>query len=278
MNSTEIDAQQNLRCNSATLLLSPLLGIECLTQCCKIQIPAGYRVQTRDWNRFEGRGRASRGENLKTDREAARLECHACQKTAGTEEHRKIKMTTSHVATDNISSENVQTSYGLFLRHLLAPVNINFLFLCVWSTILSRITGVWLIDGVWIGWIDLLTICIYTDYWHTHTSLLSLLQSPLATGKGLYQGRFFSFRDYAVARWLTLYTWNHSAIFSASLASQPPQISINCSLGTRLTILKWTLLYNHFVRTEEKTLFPPIPLLLLAYSLLRERVYRIVVQ
>jgi hypothetical protein len=37
------------------------------------------------------------------------------------------------------------------------------------------------------------------------------------------------------------------------------------------------LSYNHFARTEKKTLFPTTPLLLLACSLLRGRVYRAVV-
>jgi hypothetical protein len=50
-------------------------------------------------------------------------------------------------------------------------------------------------------WIlDLLTVCIhhselhFTVHWHTKTSVLSILQSPLAVSwKRFYRGRFFSF-------------------------------------------------------------------------------------
>jgi hypothetical protein len=52
------------------------------------------------------------------------------------------------------------------------------------------------------------------------------------------------------SRWLTFHTWTHSAICSLG------------SSGTRLPILSWTLLYNHFARTEQKTPFPTITLFL----------------
>jgi hypothetical protein len=49
-------------------------------------------------------------------------------------------------------------------------------------------------------WMDLLTICIhhselhFTVHWHTQTSVLSLVQSPLAvSGQRLYRARFFIF-------------------------------------------------------------------------------------
>jgi hypothetical protein len=42
--------------------------------------------------------------------------------------------------------------------------------------------------------------------------------------------RFFSFRGYAAARWLTLHTWTHSAIFSASIAEPNSPLTAHLDL------------------------------------------------
>jgi hypothetical protein len=90
---------------------------------------------------------------------------------------------------------------------------------------------------------------IHTDLWLQ--SITISISRFLATD--LTQWRFFSFRGHAVTRWLTLHTWTHSAIFSANSR-------LTAHLGT--PELDWTLLYNHFARTEQKTQFPTIPILL----------------
>jgi hypothetical protein len=54
------------------------------------------------------------------------------------------------------------------------------------SLFLSCILGLVTVDRVWIGWMDLLATCVhhsklhFTGYWHTQTSVLSLVQSKLA--------------------------------------------------------------------------------------------------
>jgi hypothetical protein len=57
-------------------------------------------------------------------------------------------------------------------------------------------------DGVWIGELDLLTTCIQhsglhvADHWNTHTSVVSLVQSPLAVSwQRLLPMQNFIFRD-----------------------------------------------------------------------------------
>jgi hypothetical protein len=78
---------------------------------------------------------------------------------------------------------------------------------------------------------DLHTLQFTVTHTHTHihTLVFSVFTSRILV-TDLAQWRFFSFRDLAVARWLTLHTWTHSAIFSASPCRT--QLSSNRSLGT----------------------------------------------
>jgi hypothetical protein len=98
----------------------------------------------------------------------------------------------------------------------------------------------------------LLTTCTdhsklhFTDHWHTETSVLKsitvLTSCFLATN--LTKWRFFSFLGHAVARWLTLHPWTHSAIFSASLAEP------NSRLTAYLEIRNSTNYSESYVTTD----------------------------
>jgi hypothetical protein len=58
----------------------------------------------------------------------------------------------------------------------------------------------------------------------------ALFSTDVSWQQILTQWRFFSFRGHTVARWLTLHTWTHSAIFSASLAEPNSRRSAHLEL------------------------------------------------
>jgi hypothetical protein len=88
-----------------------------------------------------------------------------------------------------------------------------------------------------------------------NTNVLSLLFTSRFLTTNLTHWRFFSIRGHAVGRWLTLHTWTHSAIFSASPCRA--QLSTNCSLGTPeldsiLILAAWDPRYISSWRTQRK--------------------------
>jgi hypothetical protein len=93
--------------------------------------------------------------------------------------------------------------------------------------------GVWLLDGGLDRMLGFIALAYTTrNYTLRVTDTHRVVSTCLVTDST--QWSFFSFRDHAVARLLTLHTWTHSAIFSAF------QLSTNCSLGTpELNWLFW---------------------------------------
>jgi hypothetical protein len=142
--------------------------------------------------------------------------------------------------------------------------------------------GAWLIDGFWIGWLDLLTSYTHHSGLQAITALslfYTFYSSPL-------HPRVLSLHEsYPGNGFVTVYhfKWHmkssfHSLIsFLSSILNyiRRAQLSTNCSRGTRLDwhLVAWDPRYIASGRTPQKT---SIPLLLHFDSLLQRCVYRTV--
>jgi hypothetical protein len=104
----------------------------------------------------------------------------------------------------------------------------------------------------WMNWVYWPLVYTTRDYTLQLTDTHTLVSSVYYSLHYLFPGnrfntqwRFFSFRGHAVARWLTLHTWPHGAIFSASLAELNSQLTAHLELRTQLPFLSVSVLcYN----------------------------------